>query len=229
MRWGTEPVSPFSYQSCGDDNVSTDYDFESTPKEWARNKRTCTNMVHQKFGSWNVEGLGENMYKLKQVILHMQRQNILIMCIQETHVRELTVFKENGFLVILSGSTEINNVPFYAGVGFIVAPAATPAIIGYQLVSDRLANLRMKVKGGVLTIITAYAPHSGYKYMHRKRFFDELGRIWKPSRDHDCTLVLGDFNAKLYQKFVSDTDMLGDYVFVSPLPKKGYHYQTVSF
>ena len=57
--------------------------------------------------------------------------------------------------------------------------------------------------------------------MHQKRFFDELGRIWKPSRDHDCTLVLGDFNAKLYQKFVSDTDMLGDYVFVSSLPKKG--------
>ena len=79
----------------------------------------------------------------------------------------------------------------------------------------------MKVKGGVLTIITAYAPHSGYKYAQRKMFFDGLESMWKPSRDHDCTVVLGDSNAKLYQKFASDNDVLGDYVLTSPLPKKG--------
>ena len=60
------------------------------------------------------------MYKLKQVMWHMKEQNISIMCIQETHVRELAVFKESAFLVILSGSTEINTAPFYAGVGFII-------------------------------------------------------------------------------------------------------------
>ena len=79
----------------------------------------------------------------------------------------------------------------------------------------------MKVKGGVLTIITAYAPHSGYKHAQRKMFFDGLESMWKPSRDHDCTVVLGDSNAKLYQQFASDNDVLGDYALASPLPKKG--------
>ena len=81
--------------------------------------------------------------------------------------------------MIFSGSLETSTAPFYVGVGFIIASAAIPAVIGYELVSDRLANLRMKVKGGVMTIITAYAPHSGYKYIHRKKFFDDLGSIWK--------------------------------------------------
>ena len=103
----------------------------------------------------------------------MKQQGILIMCIQETHVRELTVFDESGCLVILSGSTETNTAPFYAGVGFIIAFVAILFVIGYRLVSDRLAKLRMKVQGGVLTLITPYAPQSGYKYVRRKRSFDD--------------------------------------------------------
>ena len=87
-------------------------------------------MVQQSLASWNVEGLRGDMSKLKEIIWHMREQSILIMCIQETHVCESNLLYESGYMVILSGSTDASAYPFYAGVGFIVALEAIPAVIG---------------------------------------------------------------------------------------------------
>ena len=69
-------------------------------------------------GSWNVRGLTE--LKLFELVLHMKKYSIDILCIQETWVAESQIYKQYGFTVILSGSGLKGKS--WAGVGFVVAP-----------------------------------------------------------------------------------------------------------
>ena len=169
--------------------------------------------------SWNVEGLGAEYYKLEQIIFLMAQRNISILCMQETQCKGLHHFMQNGFLIILSGVAEESCGRANAGVGFIVAPWAIGSIIGFTLFSDRLSMLRVRVSGGNLNLITAYAPHSGHKLALRQSFFHHMQQIWRPLSAHTATIAMGDWNAKLYRRFCGEEDIIGKYVFESPVPK----------
>ena len=52
--------------------------------------------------SWNVRGLTD--LKMIELILHMKRYNIDILCLQETHIVDTDSYEEQGFLVVLSGA-----------------------------------------------------------------------------------------------------------------------------
>ena len=169
--------------------------------------------------SWNVEGLGAEYYKLEQIIFLMAQRNISILCMQETQCKGLHHFMQNGFLIILSGVAEESCGRANAGVGFIVAPWAIGSIIGFTLFSDRLSMLRVRVSGGNLNLITAYALHNGHKLALRQSFFHHMQQIWRPLSAHTATIAMGDWNAKLYRRFCGEEDIIGKYVFESPVPK----------
>ena len=167
-------------------------------------------------GSWNVEGLGHDLGKLQEIYVHMKAHGIAVLCIQETHVKGQRHVYDDGFLVVLSVRMEEKAGRANAGVGFIVAPWATPCIMGFRFYSDRLASLRIRAKGGVLGTFSAYAPHSGYNYETRKEFFDDLLKQWRPTSAHTCCIALGDFNAKLFSRLPGEEDVLGEHVFRCP-------------
>ena len=52
--------------------------------------------------SWNVKGFTD--LKLMEILLHMQQYSIEILCLQETHLSNTAGYKEEGYLVILSGA-----------------------------------------------------------------------------------------------------------------------------
>ena len=172
------------------------------------------------FATWNVEGLGEDMCKLNELMWHMKRRRIAVLCIQETHVKGSHCFTQDGFLVILSGVPETSDGRSYTGVGFIVAPWAVASVRSFQLINDRLASLKLCVSGGKLNILSAYAPHSGHSYESRKEFFDQLVLAWKPMSAHSSTIALGDLNAKLFHRTPADEDIIGQYLFESQLRKE---------
>ena len=120
--------------------------------------------------SWNVRGLTD--LKLFELILHMKRYDIDILCIQETHNNIVSVEDEQGFLVLLSGSG--TDQRSWAGVGIIVAPRCRHRIKSYKQISDRLCSLKVKVDGGVLGVLSAYAPHNLHTLADRFQFFTEL-------------------------------------------------------
>ena len=119
---------------------------------------------------WNVEGLGADQHKVRELMWHMKQRRLAILCIQETHITGIHHYNENGFLVILSGGSTAECSRSYAGVGFIVAPSAVPPVQGFCTISDRLAKLKFKATAGIITLISAYAPHSGNKYEVRTYF-----------------------------------------------------------
>lgn len=124
--------------------------------------------------TWNVEGLRDDLSKSDEIIESMKTLRINVCCLQETHVRGATYFMHNGYLVILSGQTDDSKNHRNTGVGFIVSPPACKSVIGFHLLSDRLAMLKLKVSGGCLHVLCGYAPHSGYHYQVRRDFFHEL-------------------------------------------------------
>ena len=100
---------------------------------------------HLRVGSWNVEGLTAT--KIEELMDYMIENSLLVLCLQETHVANSDYYVTNrGYTVILSGtgSTERER----AGVGFIVAPSALSAVIGFRQVSARLCCLKVRTPGG---------------------------------------------------------------------------------
>ena len=83
--------------------------------------------------------------------------------------------------------------------------------------NDRLASLKVKIPGGTLTLISAYAPHSGYEFDSRQRFFQELSATIRPATHHSASIIMGDFNAKLGMVMPGEEAVIGPHVFESPL------------
>ena len=121
---------------------------------------------------------------------------------QETHVAESKHFIRDGFLIILSGTEQTHEGYLYSGVGFMIAPSAIKAIICFKLLGDRLATLKIKVEGGILNLMTVYAPHAGKDYELRKMLFDKVGKAWTPHGDHNCTIALGDWGRNTLEKMM---------------------------
>ena len=189
--------------------------------KWGRSRAHCKPMrsLQHLLATWNVEGLGEDMRKLKELVWHMNQRKIAVLRIEETHVKGFHYFMQDGFLVILSGVPETSDGRTYTGVGFIVAPWAVAAVMGFQLINDRLASLKLRIAGGKLNLLSAYSPHSGHSYESRKEFFDQLVAAWKPVSAHCSTIALGDSNAKLFHRMPADEEVIGQYLFESPLRK----------
>ena len=126
----------------------------------------------------------------------------------------------DGYLVILSGTSEEHAGYLYSGVGFVIAPSAIASVINFCLLGDRLASLKIKTSGGVANIPCGYAPHAGKDYEFRKSFFDSFTKAWKRPGSHTCTFGYGDFNARLYKREAGEEDVIGDYMYESSPPSR---------
>ena len=49
-------------------------------------------------------------------------------------------------------------------------------------------------------MVTVYALHAGKDYEVRKPLFDSVAKAWTQYGSHNCTIALGDFNARLGEK-----------------------------
>ena len=156
----------------------------------------------------------------------MKQANIAVLVIQETRLRGIHDFSICGYSIMLSGSVLEVAGRNWSGVGFIIAPEVQLTVIGFRAISNRIAELSLRVPKGMLRIFSVYAPHSGRSYTIRKHFFNELHSSWKFPHEHSCTMVLGDFNAKLYQRLPGEEDVLGEHVFSAPFFKSITYFES---
>ena len=145
----------------------------------------------------------------------MQKYDIHILCIQETHRAGSEYFITNhGSLVILAGSNNHDHTE-HAGVGFIFAPHVRSSLINFCQHNSRLCYLKLKIKGGKLAIISAYAPHAGHPFDERQRFFDDLGDMHQALSCNGGCIIAGDMNSRLYERLPTENKFIGDYAFLS--------------
>ena len=159
---------------------------------------------------WNVEGLSE--IKLFELMQMMRRREIDIIFLQETRIKQTPHYiTDEGFLVILSGAESEGRD--YARVGFIVSPRARHAVYGFLQLSSRIACLKVRVRGGKLALLSAYAPHSGRPFDERQRFFTQLDQAYQRTSVNGMRLVFGDLNARLHIRLPGEEDLIGDFVY----------------
>ena len=161
------------------------------------------------YGTWNVQGLTE--LKLIEIILSMKRYNIDILCLQETRSVKASVYTEQGHLVITSGTDD--GARCWSGVAFVIAPHCKWRIKSYCQVSDRLAYVRLRVPGGILGLITAYAPHNLKSLAERFDFYVALDDTCRMCKANLGKVVAGDFNARIGQRRPLEEEVLGDHCF----------------
>ena len=104
-------------------------------------------------------------------------------------------------------------------MGFIVAPWAKQSIKGYIQYNSRVATLRIRVEGGVLTLINVYAWANTHDFDTRHDFFTDLVQIFAKGRSHGPTILLGDLNARLLQRYAGEEDVIGDFVYHNHISK----------
>ena len=156
-------------------------------------------------GTWNVRGLTD--IKAIELVLHMQRYGIDILCLQETWASASIEYVVNGFVFILSGSDREERS--WAGVGFIVAPWCKGRVKSYMQVSDRVAYIKMKVAGGIVGILSVYAPHNLKPIGEKMSFYVEVDRAYRSCSANQGKLVLGDLNARMGKSQPGEEHILG--------------------
>ena len=205
----------FMYRRCPDaqrdDPTHTDGPIEN-PKNFPACMHPNVRITEEKLaiGTWNVEGLTD--LKIIELERHMNETGISILCLQETHRAKSDNFiTDAGFWLILSGRSDDERE--FAGVGFLIHPRVKRSIFIFRQVSNRLANIKIRIPGGKMTIITAYAPHAGRPFDERFEFFQNLSELWLNSSAHGPKICYGDFNARLYQRFADEHHIIGDHFF----------------
>ena len=88
-------------------------------------------------GTWNVKGLTDT--EIFCICMHMRRNSIDLVFLQETRAPQAECYNEGGYKVILSGDDLAQKN--WSGVGFITAPRCTHRIHGFLQYSDRMASL----------------------------------------------------------------------------------------
>ena len=166
--------------------------------------------VGLKIATWNVEGFTDAKAVTLQVI--MKRRGIGILCLQETHHSGSAYYiTEEGYLVILSGSAGDGRE--HAGVGFLISPVMRKTIVSFCQATSRMASLKLRISGGKMAIVNAYAPHSGHPFPIRQGFFHELSEFVQRISCHGPKILCGDFNARLYKHLPGESNIIGPYLF----------------
>ena len=158
----------------------------------------------------NLEGLSE--VKMHEITMHMECNSVDVLCIQETRRAKSDHFTTyNGYAVYLSGNSTGQRE--WAGVGFVIATAFVPYVMGFNPISNRIASLKFRVSGGCSVLFSVYAPHNLRPMIERVSFYDELEKYLSQSSSNGPKYVLGDLNARVGFCNPGEESVLGSYGF----------------
>ncbi|KAK6750136.1 hypothetical protein RB195_002246 [Necator americanus] len=124
-----------------------------------------------------------------------ERIKFHVIALQETKCRRSDVRHMNdGTLVIRGEKVPSGNV---GGVGFVVHPSVVHLVDSHEILSPRLAILRLRpLRQKSISIINCYSPTSAADDCELDAFYEELEDVVRNEKFF-YKFVIGDFNAKL--------------------------------
>lgn len=118
-----------------------------------------------------------------------------VIALQETKTKKKEVRQmKDGTLVIRGEKVPSRNV---GGVGFVVHPSVVQHVDSHEILSPRLAILRLKPpRHKSISIINCYSPHSAVGATEQEAFYEQIEEVVR-NENSFYKFVVGDFNARL--------------------------------
>ncbi|VDP30999.1 unnamed protein product [Schistosoma margrebowiei] len=160
--------------------------------------------------TWNVRTMLETG-KTSQIATEMERYNLAILGIIETHWTQAGQKRlATGEMQLCSGH-EKENVPHTQGVALMLSKVARNALVGWESHRSRItkASLKTKKEGILMNIIQCYAPTNDSNDDIKDQFYERLQSIIEECLRKDLSIVMGDLNAKVGIDNTGYEDIMG--------------------
>ena len=157
-----------------------------------RHQSTVNKHKHDtKFGTWNVRTLMQPG-KLDNIKREMERMEISLLEISECRWKGAGTIQSDKYRIIYSGGTTHER-----GVGIIINETKCKALKGYWPISDRILMVKLQGTPIDTNFIQVYSPTSTSSEEDIETFYDDLEKAIKECKNHEVTIIMGDFNAKV--------------------------------
>ncbi|KAK6762617.1 hypothetical protein RB195_023369 [Necator americanus] len=175
------------------------YSLPQYPAHWALPSQTSDGMAtserrsNLRLCTYNARTVSTDA-DLHALLGAAERIKFHVIAPQETKCRRSDVRQMNdGTLVIRGEKVPSRNV---GGVGFVVRPSVVHLVDSHEILSPRLAILRLRpLRQKSISIINCYSPTSAADDFELDAFYEELEVVRNEKSFYK--LVVGDFNAKL--------------------------------
>lgn len=166
----------------------------------SRDIKTIRKREEIRIASWNVKTMSQQG-KIHNTIKEMKRMRIDILGISEMRWPNTGDIYIEEYRVLYSGTT---NGRHERGVGFVLNKKTAQCVKAFIPISERITLIQMKASPVDINIIQIYAPTLDREDEEVENMYTTLNKILKELKNHDTTIVMGDFNSKLGEGHTSD-------------------------